>query len=159
VIPRKSYFVTSPIRLYQRDGCLRMTPLPMVLCACSSLLLHILMLNFARWDGEEAITHYLLHICDDVIVLGDAVGLDERHLRWCPSVSMNKSRMAEWILMTFVVNVMPFDANKRLYLLMSKIWWYQCDGCQSSEVRQWRCHYTYIIVCACVMTPWPLLLS
>jgi hypothetical protein len=56
------------------------TPFPMFLCACSSLVVHMLMLIFVRWDGEEAFYHDLL-MSYGVVVLDDAIRVDEGHLR------------------------------------------------------------------------------
>jgi hypothetical protein len=56
-----------------------MTPLPMTLYTCSSLLEIVLMLKLVRWDDEAAITHDLLLMHDGVIVLDEEIWLDEGH--------------------------------------------------------------------------------
>lgn len=56
-------------------------PLPMILCTSSSLLENMLMLKRVSWDDEEAITGDVLRMYVGVIVLDDAIRLDEGHLR------------------------------------------------------------------------------
>jgi hypothetical protein len=88
-----------------------MTPLPMILFACSSLLENALMLKFVRWDDEEAITDEHLRMRDGDIIL-DAIRL----------YACSKSRMAGWILVTLVVDVMPFEPTQKSQLLFFCIW-------------------------------------
>jgi hypothetical protein len=59
-----------------------MTQLPMILSACSSSCnSSILILKFVRWNDEASITHDVLRMYDGVIVVDDAVRLDEGYLR------------------------------------------------------------------------------
>jgi hypothetical protein len=87
-----------------------MKPWRMNLCACSSFLLHILMLKFVRWD-DEAVTHDLcecMMASSTLVTHWDLMNIsgDVRLYAWY------ESRTTEWIFMTFVMDVVPFEANR-----------------------------------------------